>query len=201
VKLNSVEYWLMNNPVRGLVQRRLEAPRLSRLSTGQTESVLEIGCGQGVGARIIYEVFRPERYVGVDLDSRMVERARRKASTLANATFMAGDASQLTFEDSTFDLAVDFGIVHHIPNWKDALAEIHRTLKPGGEFLFEELSTETWELGSGRLFKKILDHPYDQMFSKQEFTDELNRLGFETEICEDSLLGLYHFWGKAAKPR
>lgn len=191
----------MNNPVRGLVQRRLEAPRLSRLSTGTTASVLEIGCGQGVGARIIYEVFRPERYVGVDLDSRMVERARRKASTLANATFMAGDASQLTFEDSTFDLAVDFGIVHHIPNWKDALAEIHRTLKPGGEFLFEELSAETWERGSGRLFKKILEHPYDQMFSKREFTDELNRLGFETEIHEDSLLGLYHFWGKAAKAR
>ena len=66
--MNSIEYWAMNNPLRGLVQRHYEAPRLRRLSNGPANDILEIGCGQGAGARIIYDLFGPQRYVGIDLD-------------------------------------------------------------------------------------------------------------------------------------
>lgn len=197
--LNSIEYWAMNNPLRGYVQRHYEAPRLKRLSAGNAGDVLEIGCGQGTGARIIYDLFSPERYVGIDLDPRMIQRARKKAHALRNATFLEGNVAGLDFPDASFDLAIDFGIVHHVPNWKDALAEVHRTLKPRGEFLFEDLSLETWERGIGIPFRKITDHPYDQMFRKQEFVDELHTLGFEVEVHEENPFSFYHFWGRGEK--
>lgn len=197
--MNLIEFWTVNNPIRGLIQKHYEAPRLKRLSKGRTDTVLEIGCGQGVGARIIYDCFSPRKYVGIDLDSRMINRARRKGQGLESAEFLQGDASSLAFEDETFDLVVDFGIIHHIPNWRDALAEVHRTLKTNGEFLFEELSLETWERGIGRPLKKILEHPYDRMFRRQEFVDQLKILGFETETYEEKPVGFYYFWGKAAK--
>ena len=57
--MNAVEYWAMNNPIRGTIQRRLEAPRLQQLCQGRADTVLEIGCGQGLGAAIIRSVFRP----------------------------------------------------------------------------------------------------------------------------------------------
>ena len=197
--MNAIEYWAMNNPIRGFVQRHYEAPRLMRLSRGIVDTVLEIGCGQGTGARIIYDWFRPMRYAGVDLDPRMIRRARRRAGALPNATFTEGDVSNLDFADATFDLVVDFGIVHHVPNWNDALAEVHRTLKVRGEFLFEDLSVETWERGIGIPFKRISDHPYDEMFRKQEFVDELEALGFEVKTYENSPFSFYHFWGRAEK--
>ncbi len=197
--LNSIEYWAMNNPVRGFIQRHYEAPRLKRLAAGVAENVLEIGCGQGAGARIIYDLFSPQQYVGIDLDPRMIQRARKKARALPNATFLTGDVSNLEFADATFDLVVDFGIVHHVPNWRDALAEVHRTLRADGEFLFEDLSLETWERGIGIPFKRISDHPYDQMFRKQEFVDELEALGFHVETHENSPFSFYHFWGRAGK--
>ena len=199
--MNSIEYWAMNNPLRAFVQRHYEAPRLKRLSTGNTDRVLEIGCGQGAGARIIYDLFNPEAYFGVDLDPRMIRRAKKKAGTLANATFLEGDVSNLRFPDSSFDLIIDFGIVHHVPNWKDAIAEVHRTLKVQGEFLFEDLSLETWERGIGIPFKRIADHPYDQMFTKQEFVDELLAHGFAVDVHESSPLSFYYFWGRARKTR
>ena len=199
MKMNALEYWMMNNPVRALIQKHYEAPRLKRLFGGTADSVLEIGCGQGVGAKILYDMFKPSRYVGIDLDARMVERARRKARTLENATFLEGDASSLAFEDATFDLVVDFGIIHHVPNWKDALAEIHRTLQINGEFLFEELSVETWERAIGKPLKKMLDHPYDRMFRQQEFIDELGRLGFDTQTHEADPFSFHYFWGRARK--
>jgi SAM-dependent methyltransferase len=199
VLLNKIEYWAMNNPIRGYVQRHYEAPRLRRLSDTAATNILEIGCGQGTGAKIIYDLFRPERYVGVDLDPRMIQRARRRSGGLPNATFLEGDVTNLDFPDGSFNLVVDFGIVHHVPNWKDALAEVHRLLEVDGEFLFEDLSVETWERGIGIPFKKIADHPYDEMFRKPEFVEELEALGFDVETHETSPFSFYHFWGRARK--
>ncbi|MBT8090436.1 MAG: DUF3332 domain-containing protein [Gammaproteobacteria bacterium] len=99
--MNSIEFWAMNNPIRGLVQKYYEIPRLRRLSRGQKDSVLEIGCEQGIG----------------------------------------------------------------------------------------------------RPLRKILDHPYDQMFRQREFLDQLEAIGFATESYEEKPLGFYHFWGKATKTR
>ena len=197
--MNSIEYWAMNNPLRGFVQRHYEAPRLQRLSQSGAESVLEIGCGQGTGAKIIYDLFSPRKYTGVDLDPRMVRRARNRAGALPNADFREADVASLEFADAAFDLVVDFGILHHVPNWRDALAEVHRVLKPGGEFLFEDLSLETWERGLGIPFKRIADHPYDEMFRKHEIVEGLEALGFDVETYETSPLTLYHFWGRAQK--
>ena len=80
MKLNTVEYWGMNNPIRGLIQRRLEAPRLKTLCNGQADTILEIGCGQGVGAGIICDLFSPREYVGIDLDPKMVARAKKRGT-------------------------------------------------------------------------------------------------------------------------
>ena len=197
--MNSIEYWAMNNPLRAFVQRHYEAPRLKQLSTSQTDDVLEIGCGQGAGARIIYDLFSPQEYVGIDLDPRMIRRAKKRAGALPNASFLQGDVANLEFPDSCFDLVVDFGILHHVPDWRNALAEVHRTLRLDGEFLFEDLPLETWEQGIGIPFRRIADHPYEHMFRKQEFVDELESLGFAVETHENSPLSFYHFWGRAKK--
>lgn len=197
--LNSIEYWAMNNPIRGLIQKRLEAPRLKHLCKGRNDTILEIGCGQGEGAKIICDLFNPGEYVGIDLDPKMVERAKRKEHGLKNALFLQADAAQLPFTDNTFDLVVDFGIIHHIPNWREALEELYRILKMSGEVFFEELPVETWEKGIGKPLKRLLDHPYNEMFRQHEFLEELERLGFEVELHEDSLISFYYFWGRATK--
>ena len=129
----------------------------------------------------------------------MVQRARKKAGALPNASFLVGDAASLEFRDASFDLVIEFGVIHHVPNWRDALAETHRVLKVDGEFLFEDLSVETWERGIGIPLKRISEHPYDEMFRKQEFVNELDSLGFEVEIHETNPLSFYHFWGRAKK--
>jgi len=197
--MNSLEYWAMNNPFRAFVQRHYEAPRLKQLARGKAGEILEIGCGQGAGAKIIYDLFRPGRYLGVDLDPRMIRRAKRKAGALPNARFVEGDIANLDVADASFDLVVDFGVIHHVPNWRDALAEVARVLKADGEFLFEDLPLETWERGIGVPFRRLSEHPYDDMFRKQEFVDELSSRGFRVEIYETSPLSFYHFWGRAAK--
>ena len=46
------------------------------------------------------------------------------------------DATQLSFDDDTFDILMSFEVLEHIPNYLDALKEAHRVLRKGGRFYF-----------------------------------------------------------------
>lgn len=69
--LNRLEYALMNNPIRAVVQRRLEAHRLLSLGGRMSGGVArEIGCGRGVGIELILDMFGAERVDAFDMDPR-----------------------------------------------------------------------------------------------------------------------------------
>jgi SAM-dependent methyltransferase len=90
--------------------------------------VLEIGIGTG---RIALPVARlVGSYYGIDLSRPMMNRLRAKQN--GEAIFVAeGDATQLPFSTGTFDAVVAVHVFHLIPNWRDALAEVGRVLRPG----------------------------------------------------------------------
>lgn len=177
MKLNRVEKALVNNPVRSLLQRRYEAPLLERLG-GRTEGlrVLEIGCGAGVGTDIIFRRFGAREVHAFDLDPDMVQRARRRLSHYSpdRLKLYVGDAAAMDEDDESFDAVFDFGIVHHVPEWPRAVAEVARVLKPGGRFFFEEVTTHALNRWSYRTF---LDHPRENRFSAEGFIAELERQG------------------------
>ena len=77
--LNSVEYALMNNPVRAAIQRHFEARRLFDMGGPMGGGrALELGCGRGVGTELILEVFGAGSVDAFDLDPRMVALAQRR---------------------------------------------------------------------------------------------------------------------------
>jgi len=178
MKLNAVEKALMNNPVCAAFQRRYEAGLLERLG-GRVEGkrVLEIGCGRGVGTEIIFERFGAAEVHAFDLDQDMIDQARRALSHYPphRLTLYTGDATAVKEPDASFDAVFDFGIIHHIPNWKDAVAEVARVLKPGGKFYFGEVTSQAL----GRWFyRTFLEHPQSQhWFNKEKFVAELERNG------------------------
>jgi ubiquinone/menaquinone biosynthesis C-methylase UbiE len=130
----------MNNPIRAALQRRIEAGRLLRLGGPVRGVALEIGCGQGVGAEIVLDVFGAERVDAFDLDPRMIARAQsRLANRGQRARFWVGDVTRTPMPDETYDAVFDFGIIHHVPEWPHAVAEVARVLKTGGRFYAEEV--------------------------------------------------------------
>lgn len=129
----------MNNPVRALVQRHHEAGLMERLGRRvEGARVLEIGCGRGVGTEIIFERFGAREVHAFDVDPDMIARARRRLSGYPSnrLTLFVGDAAAIEAEDASYDAVFDFGIIHQVPAWQRAVAEVARVLKPGGRFLF-----------------------------------------------------------------
>jgi len=178
LKLNTVEKALMNNPVRAALQRRYEAALLEGLG-GRFEGkrVLEIGCGRGVGTEIIFERFGAAQVHAFDVDPDMIKQAQGSLSRYPphRLKLYVGDAAGISEPDASFDAVFDFAIIHHIPNWKDAIAEVARVLTPGGKFLFEEVTSHAL----GRWFyRRFLEHPASQhWFSREQFIAELERQG------------------------
>lgn len=46
------------------------------------------------------------------------------------------DIMNLTFDDNVFDFVLSFDVIEHVPDYRKALREIYRTLKPGGVLFF-----------------------------------------------------------------
>lgn len=75
---------------------------------------------------------RGARVVGLDITTRMIELARAKGRS---ADFIVGDMLALPFADACFDLVTTGYGLRNVPNLQQALAEIRRVLKPGGQIL------------------------------------------------------------------
>ena len=199
--MNWVETALMTAPPRRWLQRFYETGVLlrfgGRLPPGA--HVLEIGCGAGYGAQLALERFGAATIDGVDLDPDMIERASHRLARYGDRVRLApGSATDLRdaigADDNSYDAVFDFGIIHHIPNWRDAITEVVRVLKPGGRFYFEEVTAHALARPT---YRWLLDHPTEDRFSDQQFLAELNHhdlaiLGSVTRIRGDYLLGVAH---------
>jgi ubiquinone/menaquinone biosynthesis C-methylase UbiE len=194
--LNRVEKALMNNPVRAAIQRRFEVPRLLDMGGRMPGGVaLEIGCGRGVGTELILELCGAERVDAFDLDPHMVELARRRVARFGSrARIDVGDAARIDAGDATYDAVFDFGIIHHIPNWRDAVAEVHRVLKPGGRFYAEEVLAKFIH---HPVWSRLLEHPKEDRFDQQAFGAALKAHGFE--VIDTRQLWGHYAWFVADK--
>jgi ubiquinone/menaquinone biosynthesis C-methylase UbiE len=177
MKLNHLEKALTTSPLRAILQRHYEARLLERLGGRLPQKrVLEIGCGHGVGVEIIFERFGAQVVHALDLDPDMIERARHRLSAFApdRLQLSVGDAAAIQEARESFDAVFDFGVIHHVPNWKTAVSEVARVLRPGGLFFFEEVTSHALRRWSYRTF---LDHPTEDRFSGQQFVAELEGRG------------------------
>ncbi|KPK13507.1 MAG: hypothetical protein AMJ62_14895 [Myxococcales bacterium SG8_38] len=182
--LNKVEKILMNNPVREAAQRYYEAKRLRQLGgTMNGGRVLEIGCGRGVGVEIVLEQFGADAVDAFDLDPDMVRRAQARLERFGDrVSLWVGDATDIRADDGTYDAVFDFGIVHHIPDWRAALREVHRVLKPGGRFYADEIYEKFLK---HPLARALLRHPKEDRFDHSRFARALEATGLHVEASHD----------------
>ncbi|MCL5406587.1 MAG: class I SAM-dependent methyltransferase [Deltaproteobacteria bacterium] len=177
MKLNWAELLVVNNPLRVFEQRFEIGWMKKHARLSPAGSFLEIGCGRGAGASIIREEFSPAFLCATDLDPMMMKRAVRYLDEpdRQGIFFCAADALRLPLRDSVFDAVFGFGVLHHVPDWQGALAEIARVLKPGGTYFLEELYPSLYQ---NFITRHILLHPEENRFTSPELKEALDSAGF-----------------------
>jgi len=95
MKLNNLEFFFVNSPIRAYIQEKYELPILMNMLTSKAfDSVLEIGCGNGNGTKLIKKYINPIHITAIDLDEKMIQIAKRTVQD-ETTTFKVMDSSTL----------------------------------------------------------------------------------------------------------
>ncbi|MFI2779633.1 class I SAM-dependent methyltransferase [Streptomyces sp. ALB3] len=101
---------------------------------GETDRVLDIGCGSGATSRTAARLAVRGRVTGADISEPLVERARALTDPARDGdlTFELGDAEVHPFEPGGYDVAISRGGVMFFSDHVAAFTRIGRALRPGG---------------------------------------------------------------------
>lgn len=92
--------------------------------------VLEVGCGTGLLLHRIEELAASAQ--GIDISPEMLELAIERGLDVVE-----GCATQLPFDDESFDVVYSFKVLAHVEEIQNALAECSRVVRPGGKLFLE----------------------------------------------------------------
>ncbi|HPC45782.1 MAG TPA: ubiquinone/menaquinone biosynthesis methyltransferase [Candidatus Latescibacteria bacterium] len=105
---------------------------LKGISLPHRAVILDVGCGTGSVIRLLKRRFRSARYLGIDLSSRMLEKASLREP---ESDFCVGDAGSIPCRTESCDLVTTFFTTRNFADLPAAVCEMMRVLKPGGRLV------------------------------------------------------------------
>ena len=171
--------------------REATANLASLLNIQPTSHVLDVGSGIGGPSRYLASRFGCH-VTGLDL----VEEYCRVGDSLAKRvkldnllTYRQGDATQMTFEDATFDVVWTQHASMNIPDKKRLYSEMHRVLKPGGKLAVNEGYKGSTDMDASSIYFPVpwaADPSISHLISAEEARKLLKDVvGFKEVIWED----------------
>lgn len=132
--------------------------------------VLEFGCGEGYGAKLLSEF--AARVVGIDYSKDAINSAKKNYAS-HNIEFICRKAESTKIDKEKFDVICSFQVIEHIAKPNKFLLEVKRLLKPGGIFL---LSTPNKKAS-------LIIHPYHfREYTKEELAALIKNFFADAEI-------------------
>lgn len=112
----------------------------SHYGLGEEATILDIGCGKGF---LLYEFSRilpRARIAGLDISEYAISHAKPEV----RPNLRVGSATDLPFEDGTFDLVISINTLHNLRNFElwSALREINRVARGNRYLTVESYRTE-----------------------------------------------------------
>ena len=125
---NTYDKYGSGNPVVRRLMARFERDLDELLGRARPESVLDVGCGEGVVTLRWAQALGECRVVGLDLpDPKLAAQWRLRSRP--NLSFVTGKGDRLDFADGEFDLVAAIETLEHIPHVEQTLAEMRRVAR------------------------------------------------------------------------
>ena len=133
----SAQPWIESMGDRGDWGREhvLDPVMLARLAAGRYQRALDVGCGEGRFCRMLKSA--GVTATGIDPTVQLLDVARQRDPT---GDYRIGVAERLEFESESFDLVVSYVTLVDIVDFRTAIREMARVLKPGGSLLVANLT-------------------------------------------------------------
>ena len=167
-------------------QQNLTDYCISLLEPLKDKEVIEVGCGNGVQTIYINENHKPSSIMGIDLNKNNIDIANSemKLANSENVRFVVDDAQNLkNVASESADVVLNIESAFHYPDKSAFLKEIHRVLKPGGQFLVADiLSTRSKREGFMKIWGKPMVHHF---WNRNRYDEEFLKSELEIKHSED----------------
>ncbi len=137
-------------------------------SSLNSKKLLEVGCGMGYFSAKAYEL--GANVTGVDIGDRLIKKSKKR---VPKGKFQVATASDLPFDNNSFDIVICTEVLEHIDNQDKAINELIRVLAKKGKLVITT---------PNKIYKPLFDilgflkiRPYKGN-EKWYFTWELKRL-------------------------
>ncbi len=152
---------------------------VSLLNLHENQCFLDMGCGTGWAVRYAASLVKNKgKFYGIDISSKMIEKAEKNCAGCVNIYFCKADAGALPFKDDFFDFIICTNSFHHYFSASKVLNEVYRVLKPGGRICIAELTADG-------LIMKIVDKRVKR--KEREFTRHYSTQEYKTLFAEAGL--------------
>jgi len=164
---------------------------ISQANIERAHSVLDVGCGTGTLIVMLKRQYLAVQVVGLDPDSKALQRARKKARGAGVSVQLDhGFADELPYGEQSFDRVFSSFMFHHLDEdeRERTSREVLRVLKPGGSFhLLDFVSNETSHGFFERLFA---GHALMKTNTNERILQLITRAGFTNvmKVKERSML-------------
>lgn len=159
--------------------------------------VLDVGTQDGDFINLLIKVLREyNSFTGIDISEDDLKKAKERLKD-APVNFVAMNAEMMTFHENQFDTVCMSYSIHHLENIDTVLAEMYRVLKPGGNFIIQEMysdgeqtAAQHVDMDVHRLNVKVdslLGVPHFEMLTRQKMRDLVNNVGLnDVDVFESS---------------
>ncbi|OGE95434.1 MAG: hypothetical protein A3H72_00745 [Candidatus Doudnabacteria bacterium RIFCSPLOWO2_02_FULL_48_8] len=181
--MNAVEKFFVNSRLQYYLHKWFWFGKfLRQLPLQPYRSILEIGTGIGITGEFLAEKYPDARIIATDFDEDSVETARSQKYS-ANLEFRQADATKLPFADNQFDAAFSVLTLHHIHNFGQAISELCRVVKQGGDIYIMDIPSASFN------FTHFRQNMVPGLFSK----NDLIKIGETFGLHMTDLGGRYLF--------
>jgi SAM-dependent methyltransferase len=180
---NTFDKYGSKNPVVRRLMNGFESTLDELWQKASPESILDVGCGEGVLTEQWADKLGAGRIVGIDLDDPKL-KAEWDKRRRANLEYRVEDATHLSFADNEFDMASAIEVLEHVPDPERTVAEMARVAK---RWLLVSVPREPlWRglnMARGAYWKDLGNTPgHINHWSKRSFVSMLSQHGTVEEV-------------------
>ena len=157
--------------------------------------VLDVGCGTGHAVLHVASIVSTGKACGIDVSPGMVAKASSKVPQELKgiAEFVQASSEDIPYPNAYFDYVLCTNSFHHYPDPLQALSEMGRVLKPGGQIvIFENAPDLSWYTWVWDRILRVAETGHVRYYSSVEIGNMLSKSGFER-------LNLCHFGSEFLK--
>jgi ubiquinone/menaquinone biosynthesis C-methylase UbiE len=157
------------------MQKRL----ISLLDLKENQRLLDIGCGTGWAVRYAASLVKEHgEFCGIDISSKMIEKAIANSSDYKNVHFYRTGAEKLPFKNNYFDFIICSNSFHHYFSPEKVLSEVYRVLKPAGKIYILDITSDGFITRMVDRWIKKREPEHVKFYS----TEEYRRLFFNARL-------------------